>query len=186
MSAYERLFRWLHEHKAKHCELPHTIPVTRAEVVEVARECAPHQDVALSPSSKLFGIDCDTHDFAPAIRERRLAVPIEYLMSEYRIDDSLLHNTEAAIRECLGYQYRTLRAQILCDRTRVKVLLEYDPWAWIKRLLRAPSWFPGRNWLKIRFHEVEIDCAVLYPYCKVQLPHNRHTFQCRPISRPCL
>ena len=162
MNALSKLRRYLLDFRRQHNDSPKSIPVSRAEAIEVMNDSGPFvQDIALTPSApQIFGLDMEEHDFAPMIRERRLRVPICDFLQEYPVNAAMRHNVEFIAREGVA----RIRAHILADKTRVRVTLDWDIFARVKK------WFR----IKPRQRTVEIDCTVLYPHCKVQLPHNRH------------
>ena len=119
MNALSKLRRYLLDFRRQHNDTPKSIPVSRAEAIEVMNDSGPFvQDIALTPSSpQIFGLDMEEHDFAPMIRERRLRIPICDFMQEYPVNAAMRHNVEFIAREGVAQ----IRAHILADKTRVRV-----------------------------------------------------------------
>lgn len=166
MSTYRKIRNWMAVHKAELGAQPVNIPLTRIEVLDFEKEEASPQfmDIAAQPPT-IFGLPFETTEFAPYLRERRLRVPIGQYRTEYPIRDAMKDNLEIILRRGVC----EVKAHILTDRTRLRVTFEWDLFAGLKRLLHITKWFPVRQRTR------EIDCSVLYPYAKVQFPHNRHT-----------
>lgn len=167
MTTLNKLRRWLLDFRATQFEPPKTIPISRAEVMGVMNDDGPFvQDVAVRPEgNRIFGLDAEEHDFAPAIRDRRLQVPVGQYLTEFPANEFMRYNVEMLAREGANQ----IRLYVLRDQTKVRVTFDWDIFAPLKKLLH----------IKPRQRTAEIDCTVLYPYCKVQLPHNRHYFHCK-------
>jgi len=170
MNALYRIRRWVLDFQTKWGELPKTIPMTPTEVREIEETWAScRQTIQLPPEPpKLFDIETEQTVFAESIRERRLTVPVQQFVTEAPLESLLTYWRDIDWT-------RQMWRQVLVDKTEITVCFEWDLLARFKRLLRITRWFP------VKHREAKLDCTVLYPYCKVQLPHNRHAFQ---VSMP--
>lgn len=148
-------------------EPPKTVPISKADWIQVIDEYPMHMTVPMMDMTpKLFGVDCEFTDRADYVRTNRLDVPVSQYISEALIDDAMNSNSEVIFREGI----RAIKSHILSDKTRITITLEWDVWAKIKRLLHITRWFP------VKTVSTEVDCKILYPYCKVTFPHNKHSF----------
>ena len=169
MNTVKELFDWTMEFREKHFEAPKTIPLTKDEIKVAVEECGCIYLNTLCAKNKLFNIDIEPSEFASSLRERRLDIGVSQYMIEFGIYDSIIQNADYLQSVKQGIDQ--IKVYVLSDSTRLKVTLDWDPWAWFKKLLHITKFFP------IKKQEVTFDCKVLYPYCKVQFPHNKHTFK---------
>jgi hypothetical protein len=167
MSTLGKFKNWIATFNYKHGCNPKVLPVTLVEFREVQRECGSMMTyVQERRAPEIMGLEAWITDKAEFVRVRQLEVPMSYVMAEYPVDECLSTQLEV-MRTREGF--KALRTMVLAEKTQVTVEFEWDCWAWIKRLFRLPA----------KKRTAVIDCSVLYLHCKVLLPHNRHTFQCR-------
>lgn len=182
MLTREKLWRWAQAIQEKYFDAPRDVPITAAERAAIMEEEPMHMLLPMCDQSpKLFGIEAVETPFAPDLRMKRLEVPVRQFTVEYSVDVALVHNSQLSERVWLGQVIRQMRSHVMCDVTRVELTLEWDAWAWLKRALRLTRWWP------VRTVKRTIECNVLYPLCKVQLPWNKHRLHCgevRPSSQP--
>lgn len=163
MTTMQQLRHWYDRFWARHGDPPKTLPVTIEETHELLKD-GMSMACLLQPEqvNRLWDAEMQETPLAEQIRARRLDVPVAQYMAECRDDEAML--PEFIVRE----MYRQVRIRILRDQTQVTVRFEWDIWAPLKRLFK----------IKPKTRTAVIDCKVLYPFIKVQLPHNRHTLHC--------
>jgi len=173
MITIQDIQKWIHEVMRKWGEAPKTIPISKVEVMELVRDYGYHYQVqqAYSSTPRMFGIGVEEVDYAESLRSRRLEVPVSQFIHEYELDNAIINNTEIIRQEWLHKYFCDVKLWCLSDKTRLEVTFEWDCFAHIKRLLHITRWFP------IKTKSSTIDCLILYPYCKVQFPHNKQTLK---------
>ena len=172
MTTLHKIYAWLAEFECKWGEPPKDIPITKAEKLDITSDSFTRMTCAIAPKrDELFGVETDLSPFADSIRQRRLEIYVGQCLCEYSFEDILKGNLEfiSFERPDITRQVRQLKLRVLTDHTVVRITLECDPFAWLKRMLHITKWFPVKQITR------DINCEVLYPLCKVTLPHNKHT-----------
>jgi len=150
-----------------------TIPLSNIEVDEIVyNHCTHSVDFAVPSKPELFGHEVWKTEFAECIRTNRVECKTSLFVTERAIDPFYLFESgqlEITKREFGAELFVGLRLNITTDVTQLKITHEWDCWAKLKRLLRVTKWFP------IKSKTAVVDCKVLYPYLKINLPHNKHT-----------
>ena len=172
MSTLRKLQTYLFKMQDKNFQEPKSIPVSRIEVMDIINEAhGNYIPVAPSPQNKIFGLDAEICDYSESLRTKRLEIPLSQYMVEYNIDEAIYNNTVAIQDSLLQGLRATLKSTLLTDKTRLEIEFEWDIFARAKRFFHITKWFP------VKTRKAFIDCNILYPYCKVQFPHNKHTRQ---------
>lgn len=170
VSAIQKFYEFVFGMQANTGEKPSFIPITRTEKVELMSQADMVYTVVKPDTNQILGIDAFETPFASAMRIRQLDMSLSRI-AECAAGEALFHNSEITQRTLVNGMFRILEAKVVSDVSALNVSFEWDPFARIKRLLRITKWFP------VKQRTVTIDCRVLYPYIKVQLPHNRHHVQ---------
>lgn len=163
---------FIYEMQRKQGAKPKYIPVTAVQMREILASNAIMQVIpSMTKPSTLWGIDAHETEVADSVKERMLQIPTFQFVSEYPVSEVVKHNSEIIIREACNCHYITIRTQFLTETTELLFAFEWDIFAKIKRFLRITKWFP------IKQKSIIVDCRILYPYCKVSFPHNKHIVQ---------
>ena len=166
MTTLQKIYDWLQDFECKWGEKPKNIPITRAEKLDIIESSQQHMVCVIRPTNdELFGIVSELNPFSVSLRQRRLEMDVSQYITESNIDDVMRNNCDLIASE----MFRQLRMKIITDKTVVRVTFECDPLAGLKHKLHITKWFPIKQCTR------DIDCTVLYPLCKVTLPHNKHT-----------
>jgi hypothetical protein len=147
-------------------ENPVVCPWTREEKSEVASEMVQSY---VRPSKQdgdhYYGMEMYATPYAQQIRQRI----IEQSVYSPMMDRENVYSFESSekLTEARHLQHK-LSAIIATDVSHVRVTVECDPWARIKRALRLTKYFP------IKQQSFVIEGKILYPHLKVNFPAARH------------
>lgn len=167
-----KILKWINDHTIKHGRNPRNIPITKIEAGNIYLNTNMFNVATLNTGNSLFGLDIDFDPKADFIRSKRLEVSYDNYMNEVSFDTIIKNQSELHLynKVMLDAQVQQLKAYIVTDKTQLELTFEVDFLASLKRFLHIERFFPIKTQQKI------VDCSMLYPYCKVQFPHNKHSF----------
>lgn len=171
----KKAYSWINKFKFTNGEPPEVISLTIDEILDVLNDTDLSSKVSLNTKSNsmdVFGISVEEVPYAPDLRQRRLEVPVTTFVSESPLN--FIRNSYYE-KDCI-YNLVKIHTSMLCDKTTLIVEFEWDIFANLKRKLHLTKWFP------IKKAKVKLNCMALYPYIKVQLPHNRHCIRFEEVN----
>ena len=185
-SIQDKLLDWRNRFICKFGSEPKVLQVTVDEKEELRCSSTMQLHYPVKPSFDSFcGYELRTAPFADLARERTLDLDVNEMYAIAQVDEfkaTQHHHVDQARRMLL----LELRAYIASDTTKLRVEMESDSWAWLKRWQPLPRWLQWspvlRRWWTVRTKMFTVDCRVLYPHVEVQLPQHPHTvkFAVRP------
>lgn len=160
MSILERFKKFQHQFWAKAGTELKVAPWTREEADEVAAniQCD-------TRNNSLYGMQMYFTPYAKAIRLRIIEQNV------YSPEIELERECEPSVFQRMDIQKSMrlkLATKIAADVSHVRVIIECDPWANVKRWLRLTKRFP------IKTQSFVIEGTILYPHLKVNFPAARH------------
>lgn len=162
----ETLRRWIYSFRAEHGEQPAFLPITVEELGDVIHEAAANLVIPISPYDgppSIYGIPYQENPFAVNLRERQVQIPFMRFEEVEKFD--------VRYEPSLEQMEERFRARICTHTTKLRVTFEWDVLARLKRALRITRWFP------VKKRAALIDGRTLYPFLRIDFPHNRHYAQ---------
>ena len=173
MKTFEAIRRWINGRYARIGHPPAFVPISRSEMCEIQTD-APIYQFTPKPESEnrveIAGVKGFITEYAAEMRVRTIDLQVEPFTELSKFDDSLCIYEDRRDKFD-GMMLRSFKTSICTDTTKIRVTIEWDILAWLKRKLRVTRWFP------VNMRTIENDGRVLYPYLKISLPTNRHHVQ---------
>ena len=165
MNAMATIRNWVYDYTGLNGKGPDRIVVTRDEIDDLQRDCSiPCKE----QENSILGIPFDESHYAKEIRARQIEIPMMRIAEVEKFDP--MYSMEFTRGDHpFGTVSRRAMANVLGETTHIMISVESDCLSWLKRLLGLAKWWPIKN------RTVSVDGRVLYPFLKIQLPHNRHS-----------